>query len=228
MLNCRLNIPNKVYLAFLLLFVFSSVKAQLSKKWDFTTTFQVGYFTNYSDQREELGDTAGINYFTEPAYNYGLVVNKFLNRNYQIGLGANYENRKFTANYYCTTCDSLTVKTDEIYDVNYLNIPLHLDFMLIEETSSLYCRLGVSTNFLLDGSRQQYNINNTLETAELPEQLKNIQFDLIIGFEYKLQMNELVEWVLGVEYKQAMGSIMDDFTFKNKRYGLYSGLAFAF
>lgn len=218
----------KIYTLFLLLLLALPLKAQLSKTWDFTTTFYAGYFTNYSDQRDVLGDTAGISFFTEPAYNYGLVLNRFLSRNYQIGLGANYENRKFTANYYCTTCDSLTVKTDEFYDVNYLNIPLQLDFILFEERSSVYCRLGASMNFLLDGNRQQYNVNNVLETTDLPEQLKNVHFDLILGLEYKLQITELVEWILGAEYRQATSSTMDDFAFKNKRYGVYSGLAFGF
>lgn len=224
------KILNNMKQVFILIFITMSflAKAQLSRDYDFTLQLNGGYYTNISDQGQTLGDTAGIDFFAEPTYSYGMAFNKFIGRNYQATLGLYRSNKKFTANYYCTTCDSLLVKTDEAYNLNYLNIPLNYHFILHEDVHSFYFYLGVSANILLNGDRKVYNMNNELVTADVPDIVKNIYMGLSLGLDYKVQISENVEILVGLEFKQAANSILKDFTFKNKEYGMHSGLVFAF
>ncbi|HOO84032.1 MAG TPA: outer membrane beta-barrel protein [Prolixibacteraceae bacterium] len=121
----------------------------------------------------------------------------------------------------------------ENYDLKqlaaYVEVPLLMQYRLIDKRWGLYLNGGVNTNFLVNNSVQIKN-NNEIVATGITEGLRNLAFSssMGMGFDYMLSKHLM----LNVEptLKIYMNSLNDQsvFTAKPYTFGVFSGITYQF
>ncbi|NMM49248.1 outer membrane beta-barrel protein [Marinigracilibium pacificum] len=168
------------------------------------------YDNNLSTENIVVDEYTGYSIsYDQPNYSVGLTMEKGLKNNFSIKSGVGISDKSFTSVYYCAVCDMVVMP--ETVNLRYLDIPVSLNYEILDSKFKLFGEIGMINQFNLVDDQKQF---------------RNYVISGNVGAGVKFQVSKRVSANASLNYINSFIDAYDNLEYKNSFLSYRFGIDF--